>query len=114
MTKYKQYFNKMLEENKQLFQDFEEIHALFDLEPDKHQDEFNQKGDTILDIIREYESRLCSHSEKGIYSKYSVNLAEKFQKLVHARFPKIDYVGITVSKAEKPFIINKISFSKTS
>ena len=111
MTKYKLYFNKMLEENKQLFHDFEEIHALYDLEPDKHQEKFNQQGDKILDIIREYESRLCSHSEKGIYSKYSTNLAEKFQKLVHTRFPKIDHIGISVSKKEKPFLIKKISFS---
>jgi sugar-specific transcriptional regulator TrmB len=108
MSKHKQYFQKMLEENKQLFNEFEEIHSKYHLEPKKFQEEFNQIGDKALDLIREYENRLCSHSEGGKYGKYSARLAEKFQALVKNRYPKIDFVGVTTSK---PFSIEKINFS---
>lgn len=111
MTKYQKYFRLMLEENTQAFKDFEEIHALYSLEPEKYQDELNQQGSQILDIIRDYENKLCSHSEKGKYSQFSANLSEKFQALVKSKFPKIDFVGITIKKPENHFNIRKISFS---
>jgi hypothetical protein len=101
----------MLDENIELFKSFEEIHALYDLEPAKHQEDFNKEGEQVLEIIREYENRLCSYSEGGKYRAFSPRLAEKFQKLVRARFPKIDHVGIVVKKSEVSFKIEKLKFS---
>lgn len=108
MTKYKQYFQKMLEENKNIFQSFEEIHAQYHLEPEKWQEQFNLEGEKVVSIIREYENRLCSHSEGGKYGKYSARLAEKFQALIKNRYPKIDFIGVYISKS---FTIKKITFS---
>ena len=96
MTKYRKYFKQMLEENKKLFKDFESIHNRYVLEPQKYQEEFNQVGQPVVEVIKEYENRLCGHSEKGIYGKFSSSLAEKFWDLIRRKYPKIDFVGIKV------------------
>ena len=96
MTKYQKYFNQMLEDNKKLFKDFESVHNHYVLEPQKYQEEFNQVGQPVVEVIKEYENRLCGHSEKGIYGKFSSSLAEKFWDLIRRKYPKIDFVGIKV------------------
>jgi sugar-specific transcriptional regulator TrmB len=107
MPKYKVYFRKMLEENKPLFSRFTEIHAAYELEPEMNQKAFNEIGEKIQEIIREYESRLCSHSQKGEYSKFSPNLAEKFREEIKKVFPKIDFIGVSTTKG---FILKKLQF----
>ncbi len=108
MTKYKEYYQKMISNNEKLFKSFEEVHAAYDLQPTKWQAEFNQLGEQVLELVREYENRLCGRSEGGGYAQYSSRLAEKFQAEVKKHFPKIDFVGVTVSK---PFTLRKIFFS---
>ncbi len=107
MTKYKAYFQKMLDENQKLFADFKEIHDKYSLDMDIWQEAFNQKGEEILKIIHEYENRLCHHSEGGQYAKFAGNLAEKFQTQVRQRFPLIDHVGIVTKKPR--FSLKKIN-----
>lgn len=94
MTKYQEYFQKMMEDRFIQFDRFREIHDNYLKDPEKWKAQFNKEGALILDIIRDWERRLCAHSEKGQYSKYSANLADKFWGEVRKIFPKIDFVGV--------------------
>ena len=93
VPKFKQFFDLMVAQNKELFDDFKVTHDNFVLEPKKYQNEFNQKGREIQDIVRVYENRLCSQSEGSGYGKFSTNLADKFQYEVKKLFPKYDFIG---------------------
>lgn len=105
MPKYKEYFQRMLEVNKQAFDDFRKIHQQYSLNQDQFQDTFNQAGQKILAIISDWENKLCRQSEKAGFGNYTTNLAEKFQAEVKKEFPLIDCIGLIA----KPFSIRKIS-----
>jgi len=104
MTKYQEYFKKMLEENKSVFEKFTKAHQSY-TKSKLSQEEYNKAGKPIIEIIREYEDRLCNHSEGSGYGAYSGNLADKFWGEVRKEFPQIDRVGIVV----KDFSIRKIN-----
>jgi len=97
-TKYKEYFERMLEENKEDFDRFTKIHFEYSLNQEKNQEEFNREGEKILEVIRIWEDRLCKTSEKAGYGTFTGNLAEKFQNEVRSHFPLIDHIGIVVDK----------------
>ena len=97
----------MLEENRALFDSFRKIHDKYALKPDNFREEFNRIGRGVQDAVRQWESRLCKHSENGKYGKFSAGLAEKFQGEVRRLFPKIDEVGLRV--VEQGFGIKKIN-----
>ena len=101
MVKYKEVVQEMLEKNKSLFDKFQKVHDKFALDPKTYRNKFNREGKKVVDIIREYEDKLCAGSEKGQFSKYSANLAQKFQEEIRHHFPKIDHVGVVVV-SEKP------------
>lgn len=105
MTKYQEYFKRMLETNKELFDKFAKVHADYGLDEEKNQEEFNKVGAEVLRVVCEWENKLCSQSEKAGFSSYTGNLAEKFQAEIKNHFPLIDYVGIVVKK----FTLKKIS-----
>lgn len=113
-VKYREYFKKMLDENKEVFESFKTLHDKYSLKQDTLQNKFNREGENILEIIHEYENRLCANTERGMYNKFSSSLAEKFQNEVRKHFPMIDHIGLKVetiplkSKAAKDFIIKKI------
>jgi len=111
MQRYKEYVLKMIEDNKSAFEDFRELHDKYTLDQDRWQEEFNVEGEKILEIVREYENRLCANQERGMYNKFSVNLAEKFQNEVRKFFPLIDHVGIITTKAPNNFFIKKIELN---
>ncbi len=94
MPKYKEYFKKMMDENRDLFDNFGELHLKYMQDTKAHQEEFNQKGAEILDVIRKYENMLCAQSEGGGYGKYSANLADKFHDIIKLNFPRIDSIGL--------------------
>jgi hypothetical protein len=94
MTKYQEYFGRMLEENKKAFDEFKALHANYGMDEENYQDEFNKEGEKILKIVNEWENKLCSQSEKAGYSNYTGNLSEKFQGLLRSTFPLIDHIGI--------------------
>lgn len=104
MPKYKDYVLKMLIDNEELFRRFKILHDKYELDGNKYQDEYNEFGERVLEIVRDYENRLCRDTERGKYNKFSANLAEKFQDEVRNRFPLIDNVGVKVDK----FVLKKI------
>ena len=95
----------MIETNREVFGEFKKIHALYDLDQDKWQEKFNQEGEKIVKIVKEWEDKLCKQSEKAGYSNYTGGLAEKFQAEVKKEFPLIDHIGLII----KRFTIKKIS-----
>ena len=107
MTKYKEYFGKMTEANKELFDKFAKVHTAYGLDEEANQEELNKVGEEVLKVIHEWENRLCSHSEKAGYGGYTGNLAEKFQQEIKSHFPLIDHIGIVVKK----FSLKKISLT---
>jgi len=94
MTKYKEYFERMVEENKDIFDKFKILHANYGMNEEKYQDEFNKEGIKILDIAHVWENRLCKSSEGAGFGTFTTKLAEKFQEEIRNAFPMIDHVGI--------------------
>lgn len=81
-------------ENQELFDNFKQVHDAFVLAPDANKDRFNALGGEVLDVIRDYERRLCGKSESGQYGKFSSNLSQRFWDQIRKLYPKIDFVGI--------------------
>ena len=104
----------MLEENKNLFDEFRIIHNNYFQNQEKYQVEFNTIGEKVLIVIKEYENRVCANTERGMYNKYSGNLAEKFQNEIREIFPMIDFIGLktgnvrSTPKSEALFSIKKL------
>jgi hypothetical protein len=89
----------MVAENKEAFDRFTDAHFEYSTDEDKFQEKFNNEGEEIIKIIREWENKLCSQSEKAGFGSYTGNLAEKFQEEVRSHFPLIDHIGIVVKPA---------------
>jgi len=87
----------MIDENSVAFKKFFAVHERYVANPVLMQQEFNAVGREIQDIIHDYERRLCGKTEGGQYSKFSQNLSEKFWEIIRKDFPKIDYIGVTLS-----------------
>ncbi len=92
-AKYRQLFLEMIENNRDLFLDFKDIHDRF-LNDDSLKDEFNEKGAKVVEIIRDYERKLTSQQDKGQYSKFSSGLSDKFWDQIRGFLPHIDFVGV--------------------
>jgi len=84
----------MLEENKNIFDSFTDLHQRYTLDEEKYQNEFTKEGERIQNIAHEWENKLCSQSEKAGFGNYTSNLSEKFQAELRLKFPLIDHVGI--------------------
>ena len=97
MTKYRQFVQTMMEENKELFDEFKPIHDAYVLNPQANQGKYNAIGSDVMDVIREYERRLCAKMGAGMYSKFSTNLSEKFMEEIKTIFPKINFIGVEMS-----------------
>ena len=95
-TKYREYYEKMVAENRQLFDDFLKVNDLFRANPELHAEKFHQVGLKVVDRIRDYDRRLCSAMGRGVYSTYSQKLSEKFWDLARQDFDQIDMVGVRV------------------
>lgn len=122
MTKYREYFERMLTNEKEAFDKFTKLHLKYSIDQDSLQQEFNMEGVKIVEIIREWENKLCSTSDKAGYGNYTTNLSEKFWAEVRKTFPLIDHVGVIVKKSDaetklgsrnkfsmnENFVINKI------
>lgn len=115
-AKFKEYFDRMVEVEKKLFDNFKVLHDKYALEPEKYQEEFNENGERVLQVIQHWEGKLCRQSEVGGYSFSTPRLAEKFKEEIKKNFPEIDNIGIIVEEAPKKstapnFSIKKISLS---
>ena len=96
MIKFKEYFKKMCEENKAVFDEFQFIHDLYKQNRKANQVVFNKQGVAVRRIIEDWDCKLCSQMEKGKNSTYSARLSEKFWGEARLRFPMIDFVGATI------------------
>lgn len=94
MSKYRQFVNLMLDENKELFEEFKPIHDAYVINPTVNQAKYNAIGSEVMDVIRDYERRLCAKMGAGQYSKFSMNLSEKFMEEIKTIFPKIMFIGV--------------------
>jgi len=94
MTKYRTAVLQMLEENKELFDEFKPIHDAYVINPAANQAKYNTIGGTVMDVIRDYERKLCAKMGAGQYSKFSMNLSEKFMEEIKSIYPKIMFIGI--------------------
>jgi hypothetical protein len=97
MIKFKEYFKKMCDENKGVFDEFQFIHDLYKANKKANQVVFNEQGAMVRRIVEDWDRKLCSQMEKGKNSAYSARLSEKFWGEVRLRFPMIDFVGATIS-----------------
>jgi len=93
MPKYQQYFQEMIEYNKELFNEFKTIHDEYLQNPKEYQEALNNKGEKVLRIIRRYENMLCGKSENSGYGKFSTGLSDKFWGLIRNYLPRIDDIG---------------------
>ena len=99
-AKYKRYYQQMKSENEQLFAKFKTVHDLFEQDRSQHQTQFNLLGQELMEIVRDWERRLCAGMSKS-FNHYSHTLSEKFKNELRADFPLIDLVGVTISKKKK-------------
>lgn len=89
----------MIDENKKLFEEFKIVHDQYKTDKRNFQKQFNAQGKVVVDIMREYEDRLCSGMERGVYGKYSNKVSEKFWQRVKKDFPLIELVGVEITTA---------------
>jgi uncharacterized NAD(P)/FAD-binding protein YdhS len=94
MNEYKKMVSLMTEQNKELFENFRDIHDEYAMNPATWQKIFNEYGGEVMDIMRDYERKLCANMATGKYGRFSKNLSEKFWAEVKKIFPKIDFVGV--------------------
>lgn len=94
MTKYQEAIQAMLEENKELFDEFKAIHDAYVVNPRVNQAKYNAIGAPVMDLVRDYERKLVSKMGGGQYNKFSSNLSEKFMAELEKIFPKIMFVGV--------------------
>ena len=97
MSRYQQEYKEMVNENKQLFDEFKVIHDKYAQDDTSNQEEFNRVGEKVVAIIRDHELHLTSKAESGQYAKYSSTLADKFWDLIRREYPEIDFVGAKIS-----------------
>lgn len=96
-TKYKQFFDEMVTKYEKEFDSFQELHDKYESDPKKWQEEFNREGAKIMDIVRDYENRLCGRMENTLNATYSANLAEKFRGEIKRYLPKLDMIGVVIN-----------------
>lgn len=94
MTKYRQYYIQMMDEHQDLFAAFQEVHDGYQLDRKAWSQRFHAEGQPVVDVIRDWERRLCSGMERGQNSVYSARLAEKFWGEVKKQLPMIERVGV--------------------
>jgi hypothetical protein len=97
-TKYREYYQKMVAENRQLFDEFLKIHDDYKLDKAANEANFHQVGQKVVDKIRDFDRRLCSAMGRGVFSTYSQKLSEKFWELARKDFDQIDMVGVKIKQ----------------
>ena len=94
--KYLQYYDLMRQQNAKIFTQFQKIHDQYQIDK-SNSEEFHTQGTRVLDIIRDWERRLCSGMERGNFAGYSSKLSEKFWEKVKKDLPLVDEIGVRIS-----------------
>lgn len=84
----------MLDANRELFEAFKPVHDGYVADRKQWSQRFHQEGQAVVDVIRDWERRLCSGMERGANGVYSSKLAEKFWGEVKGYLPMIERVGV--------------------
>ena len=96
-TKYLETFKEMVSKYEKEFDTFQELHDKYEADPKRWQAEFNKEGAKIMDIVRDYENKLCGRMENTMNATYSANLAEKFRGEIKRYLPKLDMIGVVIN-----------------
>ncbi len=99
-TKYQQFYQLMIENNQKLFADFQTIHDGYMEDKAKWADKFHTEGRDVLDVIRDWERRLCSGMERGNNAVYSAKLSEKFWGEIKKTLPLVEEIGVKVKQTK--------------
>ena len=94
MTKFKQTYQDMIEAHRLEFVEFKSVHDRFVKDRREWSKQFHSLGAPILEIMREYEQKLCASMERGRYAQYSNKVSEKFWDEVKKNFSHIELVGV--------------------
>lgn len=94
MTKFKKCFQDMSDENEKLFSEFQIIHDGYKSDRKLWSTQFHETGKKVVDVVHDWERRLCSGMERGNNAVFSSKLSEKFWGEVKARFSHIELVGV--------------------
>jgi hypothetical protein len=94
MKQHEKLFQEMITTHKELFGRFKLLNDEYAVNPDQVKADFNKVGEAVLAVIRTYENRLCSSTERSQYNKFSGGLAEKFWADIRTLFNKIDFIGV--------------------
>lgn len=97
MTKYKQYFRDMSDQHEELFKSFDEIHAGYLSDRKAWSAKFHSVGQQVVDIMRDWEQRLCAGMERSKNGVYSMKLADKWWEEIKKRYSHIEMVGVKSS-----------------
>ncbi len=100
-AKYKKFYKLMHEKNPQLFEEFQAIHQSYLKNPERAKAEFDRVGMKVLDVMRDWERRLCSVMGRTAFSKYAQQVSEKFWDLARQDYEQIDMVGVKVEKVKE-------------
>jgi len=94
MTKYKHYFQQMMDEHQELFAQFKTIHDGYTQDRKTWSQQFHTHGKEVVEIVRDWEQRLCAGMERGHNAVYSSKLSEKFWAEVKNLYSHIELVGV--------------------
>lgn len=94
MTKYKKYYDQMETAHAALFDNFQVIHDGYKQDRKNWSERFHTEGQAVVDIMREWERRLCAGMERGHNGKFSNRVSEKFWEEIKKRFSHIELVGV--------------------
>ncbi len=93
--KYKRMFEDMLQTNRQLFSDYNELLKKYDLDKSKYAQELLDMQRKVLRAIKHTENGLCARTENTGRANYSTALADKFWDEVRVVFPRVeDYIEV--------------------
>jgi hypothetical protein len=88
---------QMMEEHKDLFDQFKEIHDQYMINPKANQGKFNSIGEEVTSVIRTYEKELCANMKTGMYGAFSTNVSTKLWDEMRTMYPKINFIGVVIS-----------------
>lgn len=99
-AKYAQYYKLMMEQQGELFAAFKPVHDAFAADRTNQEvaENFHTQGQKVVDVIRDWDRRLCAGMGRGTFSQYTQKLSETFWDRVRKDFTLIDLVGVRSKK----------------
>ena len=84
----------MLEENRAKFEAFKIIHDGYKQDRKAWSKQFHEQGKEVVEIIRDWEQRLCAGMERGNNALFSSKVSEKFWAEIKGYLSHIELVGV--------------------